>query len=95
MVPANLDGRDRCLDPPSSGAVPARTGHPPDSDVLIRRRTVLDPFSGTATTALAAAQCGRNSIGFEIDAAYFEYACKRLTTKARGLFSPTTLELYP
>jgi DNA modification methylase len=57
--------------------------------------TVLDPFSGTATTALAAAQCGRNSIGFEIDAAYFEYACKRLTTKARGLFSPTTLELYP
>jgi DNA modification methylase len=29
--------------------------------------TVLDPFSGTGTTSLAAAKWGRNSIGVEID----------------------------
>jgi DNA modification methylase len=29
--------------------------------------TVLDPFLGTGTTAVAAAALGRNSIGFEID----------------------------
>ena len=29
--------------------------------------TVLDPFMGTGTTALAAIACGRNSIGVEID----------------------------
>ena len=54
--------------------------------------TVLDPFSGTATTTLAAAHCGRNSIGFEIDPDYFEFSRKRLETNTRGLFSATTLE---
>lgn len=29
--------------------------------------TVLDPFAGTGTTALAAVMSGRNSVGFEID----------------------------
>jgi DNA modification methylase len=57
--------------------------------------TVLDPFSGTATTSLAAAQCGRNSVGVELDPDYFEYACKRLTAKTRGLFSTATLEFHP
>ena len=57
--------------------------------------TVLDPFSGTATTSLAAAQCGRNSIGIEVDRDYFGYASTRLTTKTRGLFSSTTLEFHP
>lgn len=32
--------------------------------------TVLDPFMGTGTTALAAIACGRNSIGIEIDKAF-------------------------
>src|SRR5271169_4020466 len=36
--------------------------------------TVLDPFLGTGTTTLAAAQGGRNSIGFEIDPAYLDLA---------------------
>jgi DNA modification methylase len=57
--------------------------------------TVLDPFSGTATTSLAAAQCGRNSTGAEVDPDYFDYACKRLTAKTRGLFSTATLEFHP
>jgi modification methylase len=56
--------------------------------------TVLDPFSGTATTSLAAAQVGRNSVGFEIDTDYFEFARKRLTSKTTDLFSTTTLDFY-
>jgi DNA modification methylase len=36
--------------------------------------TVLDPFLGTGTTAIAAARWGRNSIGFEIDPEYLKYA---------------------
>lgn len=39
--------------------------------------TVLDPFMGSGTTALAAWQTGRNSIGVEIDKAYFTSAAKR------------------
>jgi len=54
--------------------------------------TILDPFAGTGTTALAAAQTGRNSVGFEIDPAYFEFARKRLTAKTSDLFSNTTLD---
>jgi len=54
--------------------------------------TVLDPFLGTGTTSLAAAQCGRNSIGFEVDKSYFDYARKRLSDKTAGLFSSVTLE---
>ena len=53
--------------------------------------TVLDPFMGTATTNLAAAKWGRNSIGCEIDPRYFEYAEKRLCNKTSGLFSTTTV----
>ena len=56
--------------------------------------TVFDPFSGTATTSLAAAQCGRNSVGTEIDPEYFEYGCKRLAAKTRGLFSTATMEFH-
>ena len=34
--------------------------------------TVLDPFMGTGTTNLACARWGRNSIGVELDATYFD-----------------------
>jgi DNA modification methylase len=36
--------------------------------------TVLDPFLGTGTTTLAAAQSGRNSLGYEIDPTSLDYA---------------------
>jgi modification methylase len=51
--------------------------------------TVLDPFLGTGTTALAAAQWGRNSLGVELDETYYEYAVKRLKTQTSGLFALT------
>ena len=40
--------------------------------------TVVDPFSGTGTTALAAAASGRNSISAEIEPSYLELAVERL-----------------
>lgn len=47
--------------------------------------TVLDPFVGSGSTTLAAMQCGRNSVGYEIDGAYLQ-RCKRRILDARGLF---------
>ena len=48
--------------------------------------TVLDPFMGTATTNLAAARWGRNSIGVEVDPKYFEMARQRMMTHNCDLF---------
>ena len=42
--------------------------------------TVLDPFLGTGTTSVAAARCGRNSIGSEIDPDYFSLCIDRVRT---------------
>jgi DNA modification methylase len=54
--------------------------------------TVLDPFMGTASTNIAASRCGRNSVGTEIDAHYFEYARKRVAEQSRSLFATTTVK---
>jgi DNA modification methylase len=56
---------------------------------------VLDPFLGTGTTSLAAAQCGRDSVGSEIDPDYFEFTQRRLKSKTTGLFSHTELFFHP
>jgi site-specific DNA-methyltransferase (adenine-specific) len=53
--------------------------------------TVLDPFSGTGTTMLAALQTGRNSIGVEIDSEYCRIAAHRLGGEASSLFSRAQL----
>jgi modification methylase len=47
---------------------------------------VLDPFMGTGTTLLAAAHCGRNGIGVEIDESYFKKAKARLESDPQELF---------
>lgn len=39
---------------------------------------VLDPFSGSAATGVAAMECGRRALLIEIDAGYFTKACARL-----------------
>lgn len=41
--------------------------------------TVLDPFSGTGTTSLAAARAGRNSIGVEVELTYHRFMMTRLS----------------
>ncbi len=40
---------------------------------------VLDPFSGSGSTSLAAAKTGRRFLGIELDAGYCAYARSRLT----------------
>ena len=56
--------------------------------------TVLDPFSGTGTTSIAAANCGRNSIGVEVDSHYFDSALRRVRQHCSGLFSRTTVSSF-
>ena len=48
--------------------------------------TVLDPFLGTGTTLLAAARCGRNGIGVEVEPRYVTFASKRLERDLTTLF---------
>lgn len=57
--------------------------------------TVLDPFMGTGTTAVAAHRSGRNSISVELDPHYFEMACKRVHTATRDLFDQTEIQVFP
>lgn len=56
--------------------------------------TVLDPFMGTATTNIAAAKWGRNSIGVEVDPHYFEMAHRRLEHETPKLFSTWTIQTH-
>ena len=54
--------------------------------------TVLDPFMGTGSTTLAAKNCGRNSLGNEIDAEYLEYARSRIRGASSDLLSHAKVE---
>lgn len=55
--------------------------------------TVVDPFVGTGTTCLAAANWGRNSIGIEVDPAYFEAARRRIADANTDLYFSTELKV--
>jgi site-specific DNA-methyltransferase (adenine-specific) len=44
--------------------------------------TVLDPFSGTFTSTMAAMLCGRNSIGTELDEEYFASGVNRVQAES-------------
>ena len=45
---------------------------------------VFDPFMGSGTTAVAAKECGRNFIGYELDSDYYEICNKRLDKINKG-----------
>ncbi len=72
-----------------------RKGHPAPYPVQVAERlikmfsfagdTVLDPFAGTGTTALAALEAGRQSISVEIEPRYIEIARNRLREAAAQL----------
>jgi DNA modification methylase len=55
--------------------------------------TVLDPFLGSGTTAMAAWQTGRNSIGVEVDTAYLKHAVRRFSNHADTLLSHHKLDV--
>lgn len=43
------------------------------------KETVLDPFMGIGTTGIAAVKLGRKFVGIEIEPAYFDIACRRIS----------------
>ncbi len=51
--------------------------------------TVLDPFSGTGTTTIAALRSGRNSVGVEVDDHYFELSRRRIAKELTLLTKAT------
>lgn len=65
-----------------------RTGHPAVFPVSLARDhiiswsnagyVVLDPFMGSGSTGVACVNTGRDFIGIELDAGYYETACKRI-----------------
>ncbi len=77
-----------------------RRDHPAPYPVEIPRRlirmfsfagdTVVDPFGGTGTTAVAAMQTGRNSITVEIEPSYIDLTAKRFE-KERTLFAQISI----
>ncbi|HXH83636.1 MAG TPA: site-specific DNA-methyltransferase [Candidatus Tectomicrobia bacterium] len=83
-----------------------RTGHPAPYPIELAERlirmfsfagdTVLDPFAGTGSTAVAALRAGRNSISNEIEPAYLELAHARLLQAASEprLIGPTRATVW-
>lgn len=55
--------------------------------------TVLDPFLGSGTTALAAKNLDRNSIGYEINEDFLPIIKEKLKIKQRTIFQDATFEI--
>ena len=78
-----------------------KNGHPAPFPIELANRlvkmfsfvgdTVLDPFSGSGTTMLAAINNGRNSIGVETEAYYCDYSIRRIEY-SQTLFSDYTFK---
>ena len=76
-----------------SGAFPFELAHRLICMYSVQSDTVLDPFAGTGTTALASLSMGRNSISMEIDKSFRPYIIKRLTHSQHILNNKTTQRL--
>lgn len=78
----------KCIKPKWESPVPENIGHPTSKPLKIIKEmaaissidghTILDPFLGSGTTAVAAKQLGRKCIGIEIEAKYLDIAIERL-----------------
>ncbi len=73
-----------------SGAFPFELAHRLICMYSVQSDTVLDPFAGTGTTALAALSLGRNSISVEMEKTFRPYIIKRLTHSTHTLNNKTT-----
>ncbi|KKO64433.1 Modification methylase RsrI [Janthinobacterium sp. KBS0711] len=80
---------------------PERADHPTQKPLEIIERmvkascppggVVLDLFMGSGTTALAAKRCGRDFVGFELNADYCAIIEQRLAALTQELAEPATL----
>ena len=80
--------------PPESAT---RIGHPAPFPVALPKRltdlytyegdTVLDPFMGSGSTAVAALQTGRHYIGYDMDQSYIDIAEQRVSDERNRLAS--------
>lgn len=72
-----------------------RVGHPTQKPVrvmawtleqlgVMKGATVLDPYMGSGTTAIACIRLGMNFIGIERDAAHYKTACDRIAHELDG-----------
>lgn len=77
-----------CYNAPQHNSIAEHQFHPSQKPVMMMERmirlssnegdTVLDPFMGSGTTAIAAKISNRNFIGFEQNKEYFDYASNRI-----------------
>ena len=82
-----------------------REGHPAPYPIQMAERlvrmfsfagdTVLDPFAGSGSTALASIACGRSSISIEIEPTYASMALGKMMKAARStrLWGPRRIEI--
>jgi site-specific DNA-methyltransferase (adenine-specific) len=87
----NGGGRHGVFDVPKGE--PIRWGHPTQKPERLMRdlvglftnegETILDPFSGSGSTGVAATSLQRKFIGIEIEPKYFDIACERITNAQR------------
>lgn len=78
--------------------------HPTEKPLEIMKRlvemltpeggTVLDPFCGSGTTAIACKELNRNYICIEKEKEYFNIACKRVNQPRETVENDTTLENF-
>jgi DNA modification methylase len=60
----------------------------PKNAILLASRegdTIVDPFTGSGTTGVAAIQAGRKFIGFEIDRKHVNTATERMELELAGM----------
>ena len=91
----NQDRNTRQISWSISATNAERVGHPTQKPVRVmawtleqlgvpKGATVLDPYMGSGTTAIACIRLGMNFIGIERDAAHYKTACDRIAHELDG-----------